>query len=59
MQFGFIDYRVKSVIVIDIPVAKGKTIRSFINGIPQIFFIQFSVIAFVILTIKLDPIALG
>jgi hypothetical protein len=45
--------------VIDIPVANGNTIKSFTKLMLQIFFKQCKVIALVILTIRLDPIALG
>lgn len=59
LQSGFCDFSVRSVIVIDMPVANGRTIKSLIKLMPQSFFITCKHIALVILTIRLDPIALG
>jgi hypothetical protein len=43
----------------DIPVANGKIIQSFMHERPIVFFKIFRVILFVSFTIKLDPIAFG
>lgn len=56
---GLSDLSVIRVIVIDIPVAKGKTIRSLTKFMPHYFLRQFFVIAAVSLTTRLDPIAFG
>ena len=53
------DLRVNKLIVIDIPVAKGRIIQSLIQLRPMIFCIKLRVIDLLNCTIRLDPIAFG
>ena len=57
--YGLRDLRASKLRVIDIPVANGKTMQSFIQESPTTFLSTFSVIALVNLTIRLEPTALG
>ena len=56
---GRIAFSASNVIVIDMPVAKGSTIKSLTKLIPHNFRRQYFVIAAVSFTIKLDPMAFG
>ena len=56
---GLRDLSASRLSVIDIPVAKGRTIQSLMHDSPITFFNTLRVIDFVSLTIKLEPTAFG
>jgi len=56
---GLYALRVSRVIVIDIPVANGRIIKSFMHDNPMIFLKMLRVIALVSFTMRDDPTAFG